>query len=115
MLLITRITLALWALGIWIGSLMPLSQPPAPGGDKLHHFVAYGVLAALLALARLRQLPTLAHGFGFAVTMGIAVECAQGLFTRYRQFDTFDMMANAAGAALGIGLIALLRQRQRLS
>ncbi len=103
---------ALWAAAIWIGSLWPLTAPVAPGGDKLHHFVGYGVLALLGMWAVRRPWPVWIG----ATLMGIAVEFAQ-LLTPFRQFEALDMLANGSGAALGVllWLLAALALRRRAS
>jgi VanZ family protein len=94
---------------IWALSLMPLNQVAVPGGDKLHHFVAYGSLMLVWTLihaekSTVQQLK-LAAAF---MAMGLLIECAQGL-TTYRFFEWADALANALGVLLGwmIGRIAL--------
>jgi hypothetical protein len=81
------ITCAVWAL-----SLMPISQT-IPGGDKLHHLLAYAGLMLVWRLA----MPQ----------MGVAIEFAQGL-TPYRVFEWADALANATGVCLGWSVAALL-------
>ena len=88
--------------GIWILSLLPLnSAPPVPGGDKVHHFIAYGTLMFvwMLALPKLRWHWQIALAIAFAI-MGLVVEYAQGL-TTFRYFDLYDALANALGVACG--------------
>jgi VanZ family protein len=83
-------------------SLIPLDVDLHTGGDKVAHFVAYGSMAfwfAMLFRGRGRQ-AGIAIAFG---AMGVAIEFLQGL-TDYRTFEVADMVANAAGAALGWGL-----------
>ncbi|GAA5785744.1 VanZ family protein [Chitiniphilus shinanonensis] len=99
--------LLLWASAIWIGSLIPLAAPPVDNGDKIQHFLGYGVLAAL-ALAAFP--PRMWRAWLGATSMGVAVECAQ-YFVPYRSFDLRDMLANALGALLGV---VLLRSIQAL-
>ncbi len=93
---------------IWVLSLLPLNQMVVPGGDKLHHFIAYGSLMLVWVLAtphhRLRQHVLMAIGF---MLMGLAVECAQGL-TPYRFFDWADALANALGVMIGWVLATLV-------
>lgn len=107
MTLARRAALGLWVLAIWIGSLIPLSGPVTPGGDKLQHFAGYGGLALLAMWNCPRPLPV----WLACTAMGVAIEFAQAL-TPYRSFDVVDMLANGAGALLGVGL-ALLAARQR--
>ncbi|WP_255990375.1 VanZ family protein [Chitinolyticbacter albus] len=103
-----KLLLALWTAAIWIGSLWPLTAPIAPGGDKLHHFVGYGVLALLAMGVFRRPLPV----WLAASAMGIAVEFAQ-MLTPFRQFEALDMAANAAGALLGVLLMLCAQMMQR--
>jgi Na+/H+-dicarboxylate symporter len=90
-----------FTLGIIVGSLLPLAEPAGPGGDKLHHFLAYGLLmaawsAALPRHARFGLLP-----LALVIAMlGLAVEGMQGL-TAYRFFDWSDALANALGVVSG--------------
>ena len=83
-------------------SLAPLeSVPEAPGGDKLHHLVAYGLLAFPAALARPRGWPLLILGF---VLWGGAIELLQPRVNRYG--EPLDFIANSFGVLLGY-LLAL--------
>jgi VanZ family protein len=86
-----------WAAAIWVGSLIPMSGPSIENGDKIQHFIGYGVLA-LLAQLIWRQPSKVWLG---ATLMGIGVEFAQSL-TPYRSFDTHDMIANSIGAVGGV-------------
>ena len=83
-------------------SLIPLDVDLAENEDKLAHFVAYGGLSfwfGILIEGRGRQLRI---ALAFAA-MGVGLEFLQGL-TDYRSFEIADMVANALGAALGLGL-----------
>lgn len=95
---------------IWLLSLLPLNQIVVPGGDKLHHFIAYGSLMLVWALAMpqhsIRQHAWMAGGF---MLMGLAVECAQGL-TPYRFFEWADALANSLGV-MGGWVLATLASR----
>ncbi|MDX1334848.1 MAG: VanZ family protein [Gammaproteobacteria bacterium] len=73
-------------------SLMP-APPHAPGGDKLHHFLAYFGLMLLFGQWHERKHhPLLALAF---MTLGIAIELIQPLTGRY--FSWMDMLANSSG------------------
>lgn len=81
------------------------SLTPAPievevgEGNRLGHLAAYGTLMIWYCQLYTRRSMRLACMIGFAL-LGIGLEVAQG-FTGYRTFDPADMMANAAGTALG--------------
>jgi VanZ family protein len=91
----------------WLGiaAVIYLSLTPNPPkldleqGDKLQHLAAYGSLMlwfAQLAVARNRRLWT-----GIAlIGLGVGLEFAQ-LALEYRTFSYADMVANAAGVAIG--------------
>ena len=90
-----------WA---WAGAIVWLSLTPAPPevdiaqGDKIGHFAAYGLLMfwfAQLYQGKARVL----YALGF-IAMGVALEFIQGALG-YRQYDVYDMSANAIGVLLG--------------
>lgn len=94
------------ALAIGYLSLSPLDDlPKAPGGDKLHHFIAYASLTFPMMFADAQQwrrimLPAIAYGG--------AIELIQPYVNRYGEW--LDFAANSAGCLIGAGL-ALLASR----
>jgi VanZ family protein len=107
----------LWlALGwLWIALVIYLSLTPHPpeihvsGGDKIGHTLAYACL--MLWFMQIYQSPSkqLRIAIGFCL-LGVAIEFAQEQ-TGYRAFEYLDMLADAAGVALGLllGQTALSR------
>lgn len=94
------------ALAIGYLSLSPLETlPPAPGGDKLHHLIAYAVLCFLLlfkdAAAARTVLP-------LAVAYGGLVELVQPFVNRYGEWG--DFAANAMGCLIGFALARLAQK-----
>jgi VanZ family protein len=103
--------LALWR---WLGRLalaatvvvclvpMPKSPIPIEGGDKLEH--ALGWFAITIWYAQLAAVPRalLARACGF-LALGAAIELAQSL-TSWRSADPWDLVANAAGVAVGVAV-----------
>jgi len=88
--------------GIVYGSVM--HSPPSLGfeqGDKLEHLGSYGLVmfwfCQLYAARRIR----LGYALGFAA-LGVALEFVQR-WIGYRDFEVADMVADAAGVALGWG------------
>jgi len=80
-------------------SLTPLAElPKAYGSDKLHHFIAYGVLVLPLALRKPRYWFVVV--IGFALLSG-AIELIQPQVNRHGGW--LDMLANVCG--LGCGLV----------
>lgn len=97
-------TLILFA-SIGILTLTPLEElPPVPGSDKLHHLIAYAVLALPVSLRRPRYwwLMLLAY----LIYSGL-IELIQPYVNRYGEW--LDMLANSAGVLIGLLLAQLLR------
>lgn len=87
-------------IAVWALSLLPGPDVPAvPGGDKLHHALAY--FACMFCWGQLYRRPVqrlkLAIGF---VAMGALIECIQYL-TPTRSFEFLDMLADALGVIAG--------------
>lgn len=84
-------------------SLLPGSDlPTVNANDKLNHFLAYSVLAALAGLARLPvSLVALAS---LLVIYGVSLEVAQGLMPYGRSASWLDALANTAGVLTGIAV-----------
>nr|WP_132987062.1 VanZ family protein [Luteimonas terricola] len=97
---------ALWCLAIAavvVFSMMPAPDLPSPpGSDKLHHFLAYFVLAASAVQLFSRWPALLGAGLGL-VLLGIGLEHAQGAFTGTRMADRWDALANTLGVIAGLG------------
>ena len=100
-----RLWLGVWGLGWLLCVVLSLIHPPSldvdvPDGDKIGHFLAYGVLSAwaawLYATARARWLACLG-----LVALGVAMEIAQGVFTSDRMMDGRDAWADAFGVLVG--------------
>src|SRR5690554_2710035 len=77
-------------------------MPPVQGGDKVGHFLAYGVLAAGAVQLYARWPSLLGAGLGL-VLMGIGLEWAQDAFTGTRQMERADALANTLGVVAGLG------------
>jgi VanZ family protein len=95
---------ALAALIVWL-SLTP--SPPqidfgVDDGDKLEHVLAYAPLMFWFCLLYARNGTRLVYA-ALWIAMGIALEYAQRA-TGYRNFDVFDMLANALGVSIGWAL-----------
>ncbi len=95
-----------WAIGFaGIALLVVLELMPSPPSLDLgpsgwsDHGLAYAVLMAWFS--RLDRDRGVRARIAFAlVALGVVLECAQG-FTTWRTFDPADMIANAAGVAVG--------------
>lgn len=104
-----RLAGVLIIIAIWVLSLIPLNQVVAPGGDKLHHFIAYGSLMFTWTLTAAEKTTTQQLKLAIIfMAMGLIIECAQGL-TPYRFFEWADALANALGVLIGwlLGRLAM--------
>ena len=91
-------------------SSIPGKSLPAPaffGIDKGVHFIVFGVLAALAALAWRRFGPAIA----VAIVWGILDELHQR-YTPNRDSSVYDALADALGAACGAALTLWLVERR---
>lgn len=90
---------------IWIFSLIP-GPPKVPGGDKLHHFAAYALVAFwwcyLCRSFRVRLIWMLS-----LAAMGLLIEVLQGA-TGYRRFELADILANSLGVMCGGALASVI-------
>ena len=88
---------AIIAMAIITLSLTPLAKlPEAPGGDKLHHFIAYAALAFPTAVIKARPLLGLTFCY---MALGAGIELIQPYVNRYGEWG--DMAANTCGVLLG--------------
>ena len=88
---------------------LALGPPPsglAPGQDKLLHFAAFAVLTILGALAFYR-ISVWAPAVGL-LAGGIAIELLQGIPGINRSMSLADVMADAAGIAAGLVIVAIV-------
>ncbi|HSN73018.1 MAG TPA: hypothetical protein VLT59_15985 [Steroidobacteraceae bacterium] len=91
---------------VLFGSLLPVpALPEVPGGDKLHHLVAYGLLAVWFAgmVRPGREL----HVAVVLLALGGAIELLQGLPALGRSREAVDMVANGWGVLIGLVLARL--------
>lgn len=87
-------------------SLTPLAElPKAYGSDKLHHFIAYGVLVLPLALRKPRYWFIVVIGF---VLLSGAIELIQPQVNRHGGW--LDMLANVGGLSCGLVLAYCLNR-----
>jgi hypothetical protein len=94
---------------ITVLSLTPMPELPLPEvemADKLHHLVAYALLAFPVALARPVGAPLFLLLF---IAWSGGIELVQPYVER--QGDWIDLAANAAGLALGTLAATALRRR----
>lgn len=106
-----------WAALIWVASSLPAvpSLPVTfPHIDKLGHGLIFAVLGALLAAA-IRPGPW--SRAVLAVCLGVAwgaIDELHQAFVPGRTSSWGDLLADCAGASLGVALVALWRRRAAL-
>lgn len=89
---------------ITVLSLLPLNAlPPAPGTDKTHHFIAYGMLMLPVALRRPKN--WIIWGLFFVLYSG-AIELIQPFVNRYGEW--MDLLANSLGLLCGVIIARLI-------
>ncbi len=96
-----------WALALALLTLAPVANlPSAPGGDKLHHLLAFLLLGLLARLGwpRHRYLTAWLPGL---LAYGAAIELVQGLLP-WRSAELADLAADGAGLLLAGALWWLL-------
>ncbi|WP_082935826.1 VanZ family protein [Tamlana sp. s12] len=84
-------------------------------GDKIFHFLAYGLLTILwfgtfLLNFKMANKPAVYYALILAVVFGIIIEVLQGTLTVSRSLDVYDMVANTLGALLA-SLILLVKNK----
>lgn len=106
-----RMFRALFAVTVLAVAYLSFMQVPETGlqriSDKVHHGVAFYVLAFLLDFAAPRSEFGLRKFFAL-MAYGVAIECVQ-YFLPYREFSLLDMVADAVGLLLYVAGIPLLK------
>lgn len=101
------------AFGIALCAALPDGTTVSLGlGDKVDHFAAFAVLAAVCTTA----LPSLALGYlqGAMIAFGASIELVQTIPSLQRQSDAKDLLADAAGSAVVLALVYLWRKYGRV-
>ncbi|MGO4278146.1 MULTISPECIES: VanZ family protein [Cupriavidus] len=100
-----RLLFSICAVAVLVLSLLPLSVPqPTTGWDKSNHLLAFGVLALLGVRAWAGRMAAVLAGL---MAYGVLIEWLQGM-TATRSSDWHDLIADAAGLALGLLVHAAL-------
>ena len=117
---IRLIPLLLWAAALAYLSLAPSVRAPSGllGWDKLNHFAAYAVLAALLLFTLAARVTLggrmLLVAWFTAFGYGLLLEALQGAMAVGRRWELFDLSANGLGALTACLLCVLLRHVMKL-
>jgi VanZ family protein len=105
------VRLALFALAAGILLLLcvlPTQElPGAPGGDRVHHLIAWFILTTIgYALAPNRRIAIPA----FALAYGVLIEVAQRLVPTGRHGEWQDFVADAIGVGIAVVVFPLVRR-----
>lgn len=79
--------------------------------DKIAHILLYAGLAFLLS-ASYRRWPA-GRVWGVSVGLGMGIECLQPLVAA-RQFEAYDLLANAVGATLGLIVLNFIIKQAKM-
>ena len=106
------LAVAYWAVLATLTHLPPQRALNGPGGDKLHHVLAYFLLAALLGPALWYALPARRRFVPLIVLVvaaayGAVDELTQPFIGRFCEFG--DWVADVTGAAVACGLLYLVQ------
>ncbi len=104
---------------ISFGLLMP-SQGLLPSQDKIpYDKIAHVLLNCILVVLwllfffvkekKMISITTIYAVFGLCLLYGIIIEVLQYTFTTYRQADVLDVVANAIGLLVGVGLFRKMK------
>ena len=106
-----------WTFGILIASLVSmknLSSIQVPGKDKSIHFLFYFVLTLLWNFALQRKFKNDSLKYiivVFVFIYGTIIEVLQDKFTKYREADIYDAIANLSGALVALIIIIMLNSK----
>lgn len=97
--------LGIWIFGWILCVVLSLMHPPNidlgfANGDKLEHFLAYGLLSAWSVLIFVEPRGRWSAAL-MLMLLGIAMELAQGALTLDRSMDARDSLADAVGVLFG--------------
>ncbi|TBR38003.1 hypothetical protein CBF23_013245 [Marinomonas agarivorans] len=95
---------------ISFATLTPLTELPAqaPGSDKLHHIVGFGVWTLMVAAGNQKRMQYLCLAI---FIWGGAIELIQPYVNRYGEW--LDFIANTAGILLVYGITRLVKARYK--
>lgn len=118
-----NLSLALiWSLLIGIACLITFNADiggKLPYKDKFVHFVFYFLFTILWfrtideILPRQALLKKLRNVFLLSFVYGVGIEICQGLFTKTRSADIFDVIANSIGGLTAVLLLYYYKNRKR--
>lgn len=109
--ILLRVGLLTVLVGIAYLSLSPTTSVSV-GNDKVGHFIAYSVLTTNLGVIYVRNRKKLFNTVLFALCYGALMEWGQA-YVPGRTASFYDMIANATGVLIGLGITLLIGKRIR--
>ena len=106
-----------WTVFITVASLVSFNSVPKVkviGSDKVVHFLFYLVFVVLWSLALKRYFLKIKYDLlivAFAIIFGIIIEVLQGVFTKSREADFYDVVANSLGAIVGFVILHAFKNK----
>jgi VanZ family protein len=108
------LTALYWVVLFVVTHLPPARVPRTPGGDKLHHFLAYFILSFMLGATLWQVFPARRRLAPLLVLLAAAVYGIVDELTQIpvgRQAEVADWVADVSGAAVGALLLTVLQRR----
>ena len=103
-----------WTVFVAVASLVSFNSVPkvkVVGSDKVVHFLFYLVFVIFWSLAKKQSYFKINYSLlivVIAIVFGIIIEILQGVLTKTRQADFYDVVANSLGAIVGcLGLFCV--------
>jgi VanZ family protein len=111
-----NLALAIWIILVTMASLMPLDnngRMMIPHQDKLVHIFMYAIMAYLALKVHWHNNKSISYGLAIILSIlyGCLMEYAQLLFSEFRHFDYFDIIANIIGSMMGSLIYYFKRQK----
>jgi VanZ family protein len=106
-----------WTVLITVASLVSFNTVPKvnlPGNDKVVHFLFYLVFVVFWSLTKKQSVFEIKYGLKIvvlAIIYGIIIEVLQGVFTKTREADFYDALANSLGAIVGFAALFCVKNK----
>ena len=106
-----------WTIFIIVASLVSFNSVPkvkVVGSDKVVHFLFYLVFVIFWSLAKKQSYFKINYSLLIviiAIVFGIIIEILQGVLTKTRQADFYDVVANSLGAIVGCVVLFCVKNK----
>ena len=106
-----------WTVFVVVASLVSFNSVPKVkviGSDKLVHFLFYLIFVVFWGLVKRQSYFKIKYDLlivAFAILYGIIIEILQGVLTKTRQADFYDVVANSLGAIVGCVVLFCVKDK----